>query len=77
MDKLNDFMMLFRLEPNNNYQPTQSDLVKQKQYGGSWIGGIASQAKLASTSQLGFTGKQLNADLSVNHTDYHLKQFDN
>ena len=65
MESLNDFMMLFRLEPNTNYQPTETELAKQKQYWGSWIGGIAAQAKLVSTSQLGFAGKQLHADLSV------------
>lgn len=65
MEKLKDFMLLFRLEPNNNYHPTETELDTQKKQWGRWIGGIASQAKLVSTNQLGFTGKQLHADLSI------------
>jgi hypothetical protein len=65
MEKLNDFMMLFRLEPQLNYQPTATEMAEQKKYWGAWIGGIASKARLVSTSQLGFTGKQLNADMTV------------
>lgn len=65
MQTLQDFMMLFRLEPNMNYQPTANDLAEQKKQWGSWIGGIASQAKLVTTNQLGFEGKQVDADLSV------------
>lgn len=65
MKPLQDFMMLFRLEPNMNYQPTASDLAIQEKQWGSWIGSIASQAKLVTTNQLGFQGKQIDADLSV------------
>ncbi|MES2515123.1 MAG: hypothetical protein V4580_13310 [Bacteroidota bacterium] len=68
MEKLNDFMMLFRLEPNLNYKPTEQDLIEQKKQWGSWIGGIAAQAKLVNTHQLGFSGKQLHADMSVEET---------
>lgn len=57
--------MLFRLEPDMNYQPTPEELAGQKQQWGAWIGGIASQSKLVTKSQLGFSGKQLRADLSV------------
>lgn len=62
--------MLFRLEPDMNHQPTQEELAFQEQQWGGWIGGIASQSKLVTTSQLGFSGKQLKADLSVKEGIY-------
>ena len=65
MEKLNDYMLLFRFEPNPNYQPTETELADQKKAWGVFIGGIAAQAKLVSTHQLGFTGKQLSADMSI------------
>jgi hypothetical protein len=65
MEKLNDFMLLFRMEPNFTHKPTDVELAEQKKHWGTWIGGIAAQARLVSTSQLGFSGKQLHADMSV------------
>lgn len=59
------FMMIFRLEPNTEYQPTQDELNKQHQSWGKFIGNIAIQEKLVSTHQLGFEGKVLSADLSI------------
>lgn len=58
-------MLLFRLAPNPDYKPTEAEMARQKQSWGAWIGGIAAQARLVSTTQLGYTGKQLQADLSV------------
>lgn len=58
-------MMVFRFEPNFDYQPTQEELNEQQQKWGAWIGGIAAQARLVSTNQLGFQGKQLHADQSA------------
>ena len=66
MKQLQDYMLLFRLEPNFSYSPTNVEIAFQKQQWGNWIGGIAAQAKLVSTTQLGFNGEQLSADLSVN-----------
>jgi hypothetical protein len=65
MEKLNDYMLLFRFEPNANYQPTETELAEQKKAWGAFIGGIAAQAKLVSTHQLGFNGKQVSADISI------------
>lgn len=65
MEQLKDFMLLFRFEPSNNYQPTEAELNEQQKQWGAYIGGIASQAKFVSTCQLGFSGKQIFADLSV------------
>lgn len=65
METLLDFMMLFRLEPDMSYQPTANELAEQKKQWGGWIGSIAAQARLVNTNQLGFTGKQLQANLSV------------
>ncbi len=58
-------MLLFRFTPDFSHQPTDAEMTSQKQLWGSWISGIAMQAKLVSTSQLGFEGRQLQADLSV------------
>ena len=57
--------MIFRFEPNNEYQPTQEELATQHQQWGTFIGNLAIAEKLISTNQLGFSGKQLNADLTV------------
>lgn len=65
MEKLQDFMLIFRFQPGFSYRPTDAEMAAQKQQWGSWISGIAAQAKLVSTSQLGFDGKQLRADMSV------------
>ncbi|MEQ8414195.1 MAG: YciI family protein [Imperialibacter sp.] len=65
MEKLKDFMLLFRLEPNLNYQSTDNEVAQQKKLWSTWVGGIAAEAKLVSTHQLGFTGKQLSADFTL------------
>lgn len=58
-------MLLFRFEPQNDYQPTQEELAQQHQQWGAFIGHLAITEKLVSTHQLGFTGKQLHPDHSI------------
>lgn len=65
MQDLKNFMMIFRFEPTNEYQPTEKELESQHQQWGAFIGNLAITEKLVGTNQLGFTGKQINADLSV------------
>lgn len=65
MKNLKNFMMIFRFEPNNEYQPTLKEQEQQHQQWGAFIGNLAIKEKLVGTNQLGFTGKQLSADLSV------------
>jgi hypothetical protein len=65
MVQTNEFMLLFRFEPSNDYQPTEAELNEQRQLWGAFIGKIAIQEKLVSTHQLGFTGKRISADKSV------------
>ncbi len=60
-----EFMLVFRLEPNINYQPTEVELNEMHQQWGAFIGSIAIQEKLVSTHQLSFEGKQIFADKSV------------
>ena len=60
-----NFMMIFRFQPNESYQPTQEEIAEQHQAWGSFIGNLAVREKLVSTNQLGFEGKKLSADLSV------------
>ncbi len=66
MKKSKEFMLLFRYEPSNSYQPTEAELNEQHQHWGAFIGNIAIQEKLVSTHQLGFTGKQITASKLVN-----------
>jgi hypothetical protein len=61
----NEFMFVFRYEPNNNYQPSELELNEMHQQWGAFIGNIAIQEKLVSTHQLSFEGKQILADKSV------------
>lgn len=65
MEKLQDYMLLFRMEPDMNYVPTDADIAEQEQKWGGWIGSIAAQAKLISTHRLGFAGKRIGADMQT------------
>jgi hypothetical protein len=65
MEQKNEFMFVFRLEPNPNFQPTEADLAEMHQTWGAFFGGIAGQGKLVSTFQLGFEGKLIAADKTV------------
>ena len=69
-------MMLFRFEPNHDYQPSPEELAQQRQQWGSFIGNLAIKEKLVSTNQLGSGGKQLHADHTiregVNISDGHM-----
>jgi len=64
MVQSNEFMFVFRFEPNNS-QPTEVELNEMQQQWGSFIRNIAIQEKLVSTHQLSFEGKQILADKSV------------
>lgn len=65
MVQAQEFMLLFRFEPNNNYQPTETEMAESHQQWGAFIGGLAIQERLVSTHQLGFEGKRIFADSSV------------
>lgn len=60
-----NFMMIFRFEPNFDYQPTQEDLEQQEKVWGQFIGNLAIQEKLVGTNQLGFEGLQVNHEMEV------------
>jgi hypothetical protein len=64
MENLLDFMLLFRMQPSNN-QPTAEQLSAMHQQWSAYIGGIAAQAKLVSTSRLGFEGNMVESSLAV------------
>jgi hypothetical protein len=65
MEKKNEFMLVFRFEPNFNYQPSEAEITEMHQQWGAFIGNIAIQEKLVSTHQLGFEGKQVSTDKTV------------
>jgi len=65
MKDLKNFMMIFRFEPNNEYQPTEAEQANQQQEWGTFIGNLAIKEKLVSTNQLGFSGKRIGADKTV------------
>lgn len=60
-----EFMMIFRYEPQPNYQPTPEEIRSQTESWGKFIGGLAVQGKLVHTYQLGFDSRQIAADHSV------------
>jgi hypothetical protein len=70
MEQKTEFMLVFRYEPNNNYQPTEAEMTEMHQQWGAFIGNIAIQEKLVSTYQLGFEGKQIAANKSVQEGIY-------
>lgn len=64
MKESKEFMLLFRYETSNE-EPTQEQLQEMQKLWGEFIGGIAMQGNLVSTHQLGFEGKKVSPDLSV------------
>lgn len=66
MKSSNEFMLLFRFEPNFNFQPSAEEEALMHQQWGAYIGGLAIQEKLVCTHQLGFEGMKISADQSVN-----------
>ncbi|MGL4630250.1 MAG: YciI family protein [Leadbetterella sp.] len=65
MKNANEFMLIFRFEPNFSYQPTEEEQTAMHSEWGAFIGNLAIQEKLVSTYQLGFTGLQVSPDTSV------------
>jgi len=65
MVQKSEFMFVFRYEPNINHEPTEAEMTEMHQQWGAFIGNMAIQEKLVSTYQLGFEGKQILADQSV------------
>lgn len=55
-------MMIFRMAPMKDFQPTAEQMQQSIKQWQDWIGGIAAQGKFASTNQLSFSGKTLKAD---------------
>lgn len=65
MEQTKEFMLVFRYEPNENYQPSEKETNEMKEKWGYFIGNIAIQEKLVSTHQLGFGGMQILSDKSI------------
>jgi hypothetical protein len=65
-----EFMLLFRYEPSNDYQPTEAESQEQHQQWGAFIGNIAIQEKLVSVHQLGFEGKRLSPSKNIEEGIY-------
>ena len=59
------FMMIFRFTPNQDFQPTEQQQKKIHEQWGNFIGNIAIQEKLVSTHQLGFEGQTISSDKSI------------
>jgi len=65
MEQKKEFMLMFRYEPSNDYQPTVSEINEQHQQWGAFIGNIAVQEKLVSTYQLSLEGNQILSNKTV------------
>lgn len=59
METLKEFMLLFRMAPSST-QPTSEQITAMQTQWKNYIRDIASQARLVSTSRLGFEGKCIN-----------------
>lgn len=59
MENQKEFMFLFRMEPSKK-QPTATQIATMQKEWGAFIGTIASQAKLVSTSRIGFEGNLIH-----------------
>jgi len=67
---MEEFMMIFRMSPMGDFQPTPEQMQESIRQWQDWIGGIAAQGKFVSTNQLGFQGKTLKADGMVTDGPY-------
>ena len=65
MNQTQEYMLIFRFEPNSDYQPTAEEQEAQATAWGKFIGGIALQEKLVNVQQLGFDGHLIEADSTV------------
>jgi hypothetical protein len=61
MTQVQNFMLLFKMQPTTE-QPTAEQLQQMEQQWGQFIGNIAMQGKLVNTYQLGFNGMQILAN---------------
>ena len=61
METLKEFMLLFRMQPNN-VAPTAEQIATMHQQWQKFIGQIASQGKLVNVSRLGFEGAIIKND---------------
>ncbi len=61
MENLKNYMLLFRLDLQNMQPPSPEQMAEIKQAWGSWIGGIAQQARLVSSHQVGREGVTIKA----------------
>ncbi|CAM4202666.1 hypothetical protein [Zobellia nedashkovskayae] len=59
MENQKEFMFLFRREPSNKQSTAEQIATMQKEWG-AFIGIIASQAKLVSTSRIRFEGNLIH-----------------
>lgn len=64
MKQLQDYMLLFRMQPSDQ-QPTQEQLFEMQKQWETFISRIASQAKLVNTSRWGFEGILISPSLEV------------
>lgn len=62
---MKQYMMIFRMKPDFDFQPSEVDLATQHQAWGKFIGNIAIQEKLVSTHQLGFEGVLIDSQKST------------
>lgn len=69
MGTLKEFMLLFRMQPGNT-QPTTVQMAVMQQQWSTFIGNIASQAKLVSTSRLGFESNIIDNSQTVSNHVY-------
>lgn len=59
---MKEFMMIFRMSPMGDIQPSPEQLQESITEWQNWIGGIAAQGRFVSANQLGFEGKTLNPE---------------
>ncbi|NQX92504.1 MAG: hypothetical protein HRT74_10355 [Flavobacteriales bacterium] len=64
MNTLKDYMLIFRADLDPNFSPTQQQQVEMKNAWSGWIGGIAQNARLVSSHQLGFESSLISKEES-------------
>ena len=69
MEMLKEFMLLFRMTLSNA-QPATQQITRMQNQWKNYIGSIASQAKLVSTSRIGLEGIRINPQGQISNVIY-------
>lgn len=67
----NEFMLVFRYEPDTSYDPTEEQKQEQAQLWGQFFGTLVQSGNLVATHELGYEGRLISSGGEVTDGIYH------